>query len=85
MIGYRQLIDLINKRIKKYAVLHYAKEIVEKSTEKAQNKLFNAQNVASEKYNIVAKVSIIKYIIPRQKSLSRLTVFFYIDKRILNT
>ncbi|KAM0731640.1 Mitochondrial potassium channel [Formica fusca] len=52
---YRQLINLINKQMKKYAVFHHAKEIAENATEKTQNKLSNAQNLAAEKYNIIAK------------------------------
>jgi hypothetical protein len=58
MIKYhRQLIKLISEQVKKYKLLHNAKGIVENATEKAQSKLSNAQNVATEKYNIVAKVS----------------------------
>ncbi|XP_029173996.1 uncharacterized protein LOC114942731 [Nylanderia fulva] len=56
MIGrYRQLVRLINKNINKYAVFHHAKEIVESTSEKAQNKFSSVQNVAAEKYNIIAK------------------------------
>ncbi|KAL6447350.1 hypothetical protein ACFW04_001523 [Cataglyphis niger] len=49
---YRQVISLINKQMKKYAVFHHAKEI---ATEKAQNKFSNAQNIAAKKYNVIAK------------------------------
>ncbi|XP_070165496.1 mitochondrial potassium channel [Polyergus mexicanus] len=52
---YRQLVNLINKQMKKYAVFHHAKKIAENATEKTQNKLSNAQNLAAEKYNIIAK------------------------------
>lgn len=55
---YRQLINLINKQMKKYVVFHHAKEIAGNATEKAQNKFSNVQNIAAKKYNIIAKVSI---------------------------
>lgn len=55
---YRQLINLIiNKQIKKYAVFHHAKEMIENATEKAQNKFSNVQNVKAEKYNIVESIA----------------------------
>lgn len=56
MIGrYRQLIKLTSKNINKNAVFHRAKEIVENTTEKAQIKFSNVQNIAAQKYNIVTK------------------------------
>lgn len=66
--------------MKKYAVFHHAKEIAENATEKTQNKLSNAQNLAAEKYNIIAKVSI-KYIISKvtQKFLILFHRFLYIS------
>lgn len=80
---YRQVIRLINKNMKKYLVFGYAKKVIGSTTEKVQNKFSNAQNIAAQKYNIVAKVRI-KYIISRQKSLFINLHFFYIDKYILN-
>lgn len=39
-------------------MFQHAKQIVENATQEAQNKFFNAQNVAPEKCDIVVKVSI---------------------------
>ncbi|XP_011697832.1 PREDICTED: coiled-coil domain-containing protein 51-like [Wasmannia auropunctata] len=52
---YRQLIRLLNKQAKRHVVLHNAKGIVENAAEKAQSKLASAQNIATEKYNVVTK------------------------------
>ncbi|XP_012539232.1 uncharacterized protein LOC105838307 isoform X2 [Monomorium pharaonis] len=41
--------------MKRYGLLHNAKTIVENTAKKAQSKLSDAQNVATEKYNVVAK------------------------------
>lgn len=46
---YRQLIKIVNEQTKRYGMLQ-AKGIMENATGKAQN-------IAHEKYNIVAKVS----------------------------
>jgi len=56
-------------------MFQHAKQIVENTTQKAQNKFFNAQNVASEKCDIVVKVSI-KYIKAKRFYLD-LTCFLY--------
>lgn len=52
---YRQLINIIKR---KNGMFQHAKQIVENATQEAQNKFFNAQNVAPEKCDIVVKVSI---------------------------
>lgn len=69
---FRQLFNLINK---KNAMFQYAKQIVENTTEKAQNKFSDAQNVAAEKYDVVVKVSI-KYIISKQNVFISIQHFF---------
>ena len=53
---YRQVMKLVSEQVKKH-MLHNAKGVVENATEKVQIKLASAQNIATEKYNIVAKVS----------------------------
>lgn len=66
---YRQLSKLVNKQVRRYGVLHNAKGIVENATEKAQSKLASAQNIATEKYNVIVKVS--------SKYLTRIEKCFY--------
>ncbi|KAG5310738.1 PREDICTED: coiled-coil domain-containing protein 51-like [Acromyrmex echinatior] len=51
---YRQVMKLVSEQVKKH-MLHNAKGVVENATEKVQIKLASAQNIATEKYNIVAK------------------------------
>lgn len=57
MEHYRQLMKLVNEQMKGRGVLYNAKELLQNVTGKAQNKFADAQNIATEKYNIVAKVS----------------------------
>jgi len=52
---YRQLMRLVSGQMKRYKVLD-AKGIVE-NVKKTQSKLASVQNIATEKYNNVAKVS----------------------------
>jgi len=52
---YRQLLRLVSGQMKRHKVFD-AKGIVE-NAKKTQSKLANVQNIATEKYNIVAKVS----------------------------
>ncbi|XP_071636652.1 uncharacterized protein [Temnothorax longispinosus] len=55
MEHYRQLMKLVNDQMKRYIVLDNAKGIVKDAAGKAQSKLADAQSIATEKYNIVAK------------------------------
>ncbi|XP_024884125.1 coiled-coil domain-containing protein 51-like isoform X2 [Temnothorax curvispinosus] len=55
MEHYRQLMKLVNEQMKRYIVLGNAKGIVKDAAGKAQSKLADAQSIATEKYNIVAK------------------------------
>ncbi|KAL0099314.1 hypothetical protein PUN28_020110 [Cardiocondyla obscurior] len=55
MRHYRQLIELATKQVKRYGMLHNAKEIVESAAGKAHSKIATAQNIAAEKYNVVVK------------------------------
>ncbi|XP_071581048.1 uncharacterized protein [Temnothorax nylanderi] len=55
MEHYRQLMKLVNEQMKRYIVLDNAKGIVKDAAGKAQSKLADAQSIATEKYNIVAK------------------------------
>jgi len=54
---YRQVMKLISEQMKRYGMSYNAKGVVENATEKVQIKLAIAQNFATEKYNIVTKVS----------------------------
>lgn len=55
---YQQLVNFVSRQVKEYGMLHNAKEIVENAAEKTQSRFSNVQNIANEKYNIIAKVSI---------------------------
>jgi len=57
MKHYRQLTKLVNEQMKGLGVLDNAKGLVQNVAGKAQDKLADAQNIATEKYNVVARVS----------------------------
>lgn len=54
----RQLLKVITEQLNKSALLNSASTVLEKTSEKAQEKLTNIQNVASEKYGNIVKVII---------------------------
>jgi len=55
--NYRHLIKLVHEQVKKFETLYNAKGIVKNASERVQRNFSNVQNVANEKYDIVAKVN----------------------------
>lgn len=52
----RQLLRVITEQLNKSALLNNASSVLGSATEKAQEKLTNMQNVATEKYGNIVKV-----------------------------
>jgi len=55
--NYRHLIKLVHEQVKRFERLYNAKGIVKNASERVQRNFSNVQNIANEKYDIVAKVS----------------------------
>jgi hypothetical protein len=55
--NYKHLIKLVHEQVKRFERLYNAKGIVKNASERVQRNFSNVQNIANEKYDIVAKVS----------------------------